>query len=1543
MEPAASPISASQRQRLAIYISYADSDRNWAERIKRRVRLAASGAGLEPPQVQEPGQFLAGSDVQRARQAALQSADLILLLISSDFLDSPECLSDMEAALERRRRQEVVLVPIIVRPVAWEHTPLGQLEALPPGRPPKALTRWHKPDEGLYRVEEGLRRLFVGWRERLRSQEAVPFTPEQEQALRAMLIDHRPFIGSRLAGFVGRQAELAAIRRHIAELQPVGGYLIISGQAGQGKSSLIARLVQEEGLERVPHHFLPLDPPLDHSVALLRDLLARLILGWRLDPTPLLVAGTSRAALATALANLLQELSERGERLLICIDGLDQLPREAGGKHHLGFLPSRLPPGCLIVLGSRPNDALQLLHLRGPVREYSLPPLSRADFEELLQAHGLQLAPIDSERLYALMEPNTLYLDLIVRELERDPGLTPEALSARLSSDPEALFTLAIERLKEHPLWERLIYPLLGLLLVAREPLEAGQLGQILGGPEQPVATYQVRDALQQLGGLLVADSGGRYSLYHLKLRHYLRQDPEQPDRSWLFTASEEARWHALMAAWCERGGSEQLWQEASYDPAEEARRRYARRHLPAHLFHGRRWEGLFALLDAGHYGYHKIRQLDPSTWAYASDLDLGRRAAAWAGWDLATGLAQLPRLWRYTLLRCSLSSQAERYPPEAFALLVQLGRRQEALGLADLLSEPGHQLEALVAIARQLQEQGAPASDYRPLYWRACDVARAGSEPERLAPLLSELAAGLYRAGWRDSALQLWRAAIGVARRIASAQLCAEALLQIAQGLAEAGQSDEIEEIIEAMPAGTLQNEVRLTLLAVLAQARRWPEAEAILTSLAEPAGSVRAEALAILAREQERAGLSTEAQRRWQQAEGLACAQPSAREQARALVALVRALVACQHWSEAERLCDLIPEQWQQSEARLSLTQALAAAGDWKRAIASSERMADDERQAEAQLALVEALAEAARWTEAEALCAHIALPQPRLQALIALGQARAERGQLEQAREHWQQVEASLVQLEHADEQSATCVALGQALARAGLLSEAQRCWQQAEAILRTLPAGKEQAADLALLTHSLLRHGRWQEASQVAQAIGDWEQRAEALIASGRALYQAGQPEAAARCWQQVVSLVHTQARQSEQYSAILSLLAGSATTPATWDEAERTIRSLAQGRERGQALAILGRLQAQTGAWERARQLWREAEELIAHESMAWGQADGYQALARELAQAGEWQEAERIVRRIPEGWERADAQALLGKELVGAGRLEEAERLSQAIAFPRQRVEALLALGKGWLQTTPETAEQEQAAERRRRAEHCWQESERLIASMDVVQRAELFARLGEALAAVGERERAHSCWQQSERCIASLAGEWGQAEALATLCETLINSQEWQEAERLLPHIPHSWREATLRARLAAALAEAGHWDEAARLCRTIGPETERAQALAALGQALARAGQRAQARQSWDEVRRSAETIPDEEGQAQVLLALGQALSEVGAHEELLRLVQWAWSRVSTREQALRLFPLVGGLLELAPELGLALGAAFAEVESFLTGAWT
>jgi hypothetical protein len=83
--------------------------------------------------------------------AALESADVILLLVSSDFLASDYCY-DFEArrALELQHRRGACVIPIILRPCDWRATNFGKLPAAPAGGRP--ITLWRNKDAAFLSV-----------------------------------------------------------------------------------------------------------------------------------------------------------------------------------------------------------------------------------------------------------------------------------------------------------------------------------------------------------------------------------------------------------------------------------------------------------------------------------------------------------------------------------------------------------------------------------------------------------------------------------------------------------------------------------------------------------------------------------------------------------------------------------------------------------------------------------------------------------------------------------------------------------------------------------------------------------------------------------------------------------------------------------------------------------------------------------------------------------------------------------------------------------------------------------------------------------------------------------------------------------------------------------------------------------------------------------------------------------------------------------------------------------------------------------------------
>ena len=98
----------------------------------------------------------AGEEWERAISKYLQKADVILVLVSVDFINSSYCYDiEMELALERHASQKARVIPVILRNCLWENTPLRKLQALP--KDGRAVKTWRDVDEALTSVAEGIR------------------------------------------------------------------------------------------------------------------------------------------------------------------------------------------------------------------------------------------------------------------------------------------------------------------------------------------------------------------------------------------------------------------------------------------------------------------------------------------------------------------------------------------------------------------------------------------------------------------------------------------------------------------------------------------------------------------------------------------------------------------------------------------------------------------------------------------------------------------------------------------------------------------------------------------------------------------------------------------------------------------------------------------------------------------------------------------------------------------------------------------------------------------------------------------------------------------------------------------------------------------------------------------------------------------------------------------------------------------------------------------------------------------------------------------
>ena len=98
----------------------------------------------------------AGSDIDEVISAELESAQIILLLISADFIASDYCFQkEMGRALQKDADGSAVVIPVILHPCDWHSAPFGHLRATPTDG--KAISKHANLQEALSIVAKDVR------------------------------------------------------------------------------------------------------------------------------------------------------------------------------------------------------------------------------------------------------------------------------------------------------------------------------------------------------------------------------------------------------------------------------------------------------------------------------------------------------------------------------------------------------------------------------------------------------------------------------------------------------------------------------------------------------------------------------------------------------------------------------------------------------------------------------------------------------------------------------------------------------------------------------------------------------------------------------------------------------------------------------------------------------------------------------------------------------------------------------------------------------------------------------------------------------------------------------------------------------------------------------------------------------------------------------------------------------------------------------------------------------------------------------------------
>jgi internalin A len=145
-----------------LFISYSHKDEHLRNKLQTHLTLLHRQRIIDAWDDRRIG---SGDEWKQKIDENLERADIVLLLVSADFIASDYCYEkEMKRALERHDKGEAVVIPIIVREVNWYGAPFAGLQVLP--KDGRAVALWNPRDSAWRNVSEGIERVAKAMREK---------------------------------------------------------------------------------------------------------------------------------------------------------------------------------------------------------------------------------------------------------------------------------------------------------------------------------------------------------------------------------------------------------------------------------------------------------------------------------------------------------------------------------------------------------------------------------------------------------------------------------------------------------------------------------------------------------------------------------------------------------------------------------------------------------------------------------------------------------------------------------------------------------------------------------------------------------------------------------------------------------------------------------------------------------------------------------------------------------------------------------------------------------------------------------------------------------------------------------------------------------------------------------------------------------------------------------------------------------------------------------------------------------------------------------
>ena len=217
------------RATFQVFIAYAPPDQRFLKSLEAHLAPLEQDGSLK---IGHAHKVSPGSEWERDISEQLEAADLILPLLSADFLAAPAQRGyDVQQIIRLGQSEQTTVAPVIVRACDWEHSVFGQLKPLPDhGRP---IEQWRSKDEAFASIARAVRDLVDQWRQTPRR------TPAPASAAFGPLLEHGAMKAD--SPYFIERGVLRDAERQLRTQEPT---VTIRGPRKAGKSSLLVRLAE---------------------------------------------------------------------------------------------------------------------------------------------------------------------------------------------------------------------------------------------------------------------------------------------------------------------------------------------------------------------------------------------------------------------------------------------------------------------------------------------------------------------------------------------------------------------------------------------------------------------------------------------------------------------------------------------------------------------------------------------------------------------------------------------------------------------------------------------------------------------------------------------------------------------------------------------------------------------------------------------------------------------------------------------------------------------------------------------------------------------------------------------------------------------------------------------------------------------------------------------------------------------------------------------------------------------------------------------------